>query len=81
MSANGATGFWNTHDTVEAYSNKNKDLFKPTTSKVVALAEELIDQSTATNIIDLASGTGNPAIHLALAFPRCKIHANGMNRL
>ena len=57
--------------------NNNIDFFKPNTDKVMLLAEELVERSTARNILDLASGTGNPAIRLALAFPECKVHATG----
>ena len=77
MSANGAIGFWNTKDVSQTYANNNIDFFKPNTDKVMQLAEELVDRSTARNILDLASGTGNPAIRLALAFPECKVHATG----
>lgn len=77
MSANGAVGFWNTKELSQTYANNNRDFFRPTTDKVLQLAEELVDRSTAKNILDLASGTGNPAIRLALAFPDCHVHATG----
>ncbi|KAL3141864.1 hypothetical protein ABBQ32_004528 [Trebouxia sp. C0010 RCD-2024] len=78
MSANGAVGFWNTKELSQTYANNNRDFFRPTTDKVLQLAEELVDRSTAKNILDLASGTGNPAIRLALAFPDCHVHATDL---
>ena len=77
MSANGAVDFWNTNDVSQTYANNSRDFFRPTTDKVLHLAEELVDRSTARDILDLASGTGNPAIRLALAFPDCQVHATG----
>ncbi|KAI4141102.1 MAG: hypothetical protein LQ340_007727 [Diploschistes diacapsis] len=78
MSANGAVDFWNTKELGQTYANNSRDLFRPTTDKVIQLAEELVDRSTARKILDLASGTGNPAVRLAVAFPDCQIHATAI---
>jgi len=45
MSAEGAENFWDKNSLVDVYSNKNVDLFRPTTSKIQELAEKLLPQT------------------------------------
>lgn len=72
-----ADNFWDKEALVATYSNMNNDLFRPNTSKILELAEKLIHPKSGLHILDLASGTGNPAIGLAIAFPDSKIDASG----
>lgn len=74
-----STCFWDKEATAATYSNNNHhdDLFRPNTSKIIELAEKLFPPKSDLKILDLASGTGNPAIGLATAFPASIIHASG----
>jgi ubiquinone/menaquinone biosynthesis C-methylase UbiE len=78
MAGHTADNFWDKEALVATYSNMNSDLFRPNTNKILELAEKLIHPKSGLHILDLASGTGNPAIGLAIAFPDGKIHASGM---
>lgn len=71
------TCFWDKEATAATYSNSNQDLFRPNTSKIIELAQKLFPPKSDLRILDLASGTGNPAIVLAIAFPASTIHASG----
>lgn len=73
-----ADNFWDKEALVATYSNMNNDLFRPNTSKILELAEKLIHPKSGLHILDLASGTGNPAIGLAIAFPDSKIDASDL---
>jgi len=77
MAGHTADNFWDKEALVASYSNMNSDLFRPNTSKILELAEKLIHPKGGLRMLDLASGTGNPAIGLAIAFPDSKIHASG----
>ncbi len=79
MAGHTADNFWDKAALVATYSNRNSDLFRPNTNKILELAEKLIHPKVGLHILDLASGTGNPAIGLAIAFPDSKIHATGMH--
>lgn len=79
MAGHTADNFWDKDAVVAAYSNLNNDLFRPNTNKILELAETLIHPKSGLHILDLASGTGNPAIGLAIAFPDSQIHASGMH--
>ena len=72
-----STCFWDKEATAATYSNNNHDLFRPNTSKIIELAEKLFPPKSDLKILDLASGTGNPAIGLAIAFPASIIHTSG----
>ncbi len=77
MAGHTADNFWDKEALVATYSNMNNDLFRPNTNKILELAEKLIHPKSGLRMLDLASGTGNPAIGLAIAFPNSKIHASG----
>jgi len=77
MAGHTADNFWDKEALVATYSNMNSDLFRPNTNKILELAEKLISPKSGLHVLDLASGTGNPAIGLAIAFPDSKIHATG----
>lgn len=79
MAGHTADNFWDKQALVATYSNLNSDLFRPNTNKILELADKLIHPKSGVRILDLASGTGNPAIGLAIAFPDSKIHASGMH--
>ncbi|DBA74525.1 TPA: hypothetical protein ACH3X2_000980 [Trebouxia sp. C0005] len=78
MAGHTADNFWDKDAVVAAYSNLNNDLFRPNTNKILELAETLIHPKSGLHILDLASGTGNPAIGLAIAFPDSQIHASDL---
>lgn len=71
------TSFWDQEATAATYSNNNRDLFRPNTSKILELAKKLFPPKSDLQVLDLASGTGNPAVDLAIAFPDSTIHASG----
>lgn len=77
MAGHTADNFWDKEALVATYSNLNNDLFRPNTNKILELAEKLVHPKTGLRMLDLASGTGNPAIGLAIAFPDSTILASG----
>ena len=58
---------------------KNADVLRATTSTVVELLGQHVSEVTACRILDLACGTGNPAVELATRYPNSSVLATGIS--